>query len=181
MKIINHQTNFKLIFLLFSFLVSFACYLPLLTGSDKDSGGSNASSNFIFAYSLLLVNQSKANYCPIPSQILRKNTDYPVTLAIGEPYYFHYNYLDNAKPQEEVRNYLLRITKQNGTSVTYKENTNCNSASSGFSTVTPTNVTTTEQLYDLYYSNTFRQSWQIPNIYSVEVTSGNPTITLRQE
>ncbi|PKA10446.1 hypothetical protein CH372_19350 [Leptospira meyeri] len=182
MKKINRETNLKLNALLLSLLVSFSCqFLPLLTSSDKDSIENNASSNFAFAYALLVVNQSKANYCPSPSQVLRKNTDYPITLAIGELYYFHYHYLDNAKPQEEIRTYLFKITKQNGTSVTYKENTDCNSPSSVFSTVTPTNVTATEQSYDLFYSNTFRQSWQIPNLYSVEVTSGNPTIILRQE
>ncbi|XDD47636.1 hypothetical protein AB3N60_06030 [Leptospira sp. WS39.C2] len=181
MKLIIKHTILTSSITLFTFLFSFNCYIPYPRKSDSNSNGDNTSSNFMFVYSLLLVNQSNANYCPKPTQILRKNVNYPITLTFGEPYYFHYTYLDNAKPQEETRTYLLKITKQSGTNVTYKENTYCNSASSRFYTVTPTSAIATEQTYDLLYSNTFRQSWQIPNLYSVEVSSGDPNITLRQE
>ncbi|ABZ93717.1 Hypothetical protein LBF_1193 [Leptospira biflexa serovar Patoc strain 'Patoc 1 (Ames)'] len=173
--------KFKLTLLFLSLSLSFTCILPVPNKSDNDTDGNNFSNNFMFSYLILLNQSQNANYCPKPNQILRKNTDSPITLTVGQPYYFHYHYLDNAKPQEEVRTYTFKITKQSGTTLVYKENSNCNRSGVSFSTVTPTTTSATEENYTLSYNQNFQPSWQIQNIYSVELISGDPNITLRQD
>ncbi|TGL03291.1 hypothetical protein EHQ43_16040 [Leptospira bouyouniensis] len=181
MNLIKTNNLHTTVFIFLSLFLSLTCILPVPDKKDTSTDGNNFSNNFVFSYMLLLNQIQTANYCPKPSQILRKNTDYPITLTFGQPYYFHYHYLDNAKPQEEIRNYTFKITKQTGTTVTYKENSRCNSSGVSFATITPTTTSATEENYTLSYSQNFIPSWQIQNIYSLELISGDPNVKLRQD
>lgn len=180
MNLIKTNNLHKTVLIFISLFIFHSC-IPLSAGRDTSTDGNNFSNNFVFTY-LILLNQSQtANYCPKPNEILRKNTDYPVTLTSGQPYYFHYHYLDNAKPQEEIRNYTFKITKQTGTTVVYKENSSCKWSGVSFSTITPTTTSATEENYTLSYSQNFIPSWQIQNLYSIELISGDSNVTLRQD
>ncbi|MDF3820836.1 hypothetical protein P3G55_13050 [Leptospira sp. 96542] len=147
---------------------------------EKKNNKSIRDTNLLIAGTLININNNTYR-CPEANQILRKNNDYQISLEIGKPYYFNYYYLDNAKPPEEVRNYYLKVTKTLGTTLLYKRSRSCSSLVPPFVTINPTNVLDTELTFTLNYSEDFRRSWEVPNVYSIELTSGDPNITIRQE